>query len=209
MTLSRFLRDYVYIPLGGNRRGPVRRYLHLFATMVLGGLWHGAGWTFVLWGALHGSFLAANHLWQAWRRQRHHTPAWRGSFGRVLAVLAVLCTFLVTTLAWIPFRADSIPSAWLIMHSLVLPPAGTIDPAAAGYQLPKHAWPLIALLLAVVWLAPNTQAFCEVGRHGHGIYRLRPLRALPVRWAAALSCVVLVTALFHLQRVSTFLYYRF
>ena len=65
MTLSRFLRDYVYIPLGGNRRGPVRRYANLMATMLIGGLWHGAGWTFVIWGALHGLYLMANHAWNA------------------------------------------------------------------------------------------------------------------------------------------------
>src|SRR5438477_10215145 len=67
MTLSAFLRDYVYVPLGGNRRGKARRYLNLMATMVLGGLWHGAGWTFVAWGALHGAYLVLNHGWRAMR----------------------------------------------------------------------------------------------------------------------------------------------
>src|SRR5262249_15782124 len=61
MTLSRFLRDYLYISLGGNRQGATRRYANLFITMLLGGLWHGAGWTFVVWGALHGTYLAVNH----------------------------------------------------------------------------------------------------------------------------------------------------
>ena len=62
MTLSRFLRDYLYIRLGGNRKGPVRRYMNLFVTMLLGGLWHGAGWTYVVWGGLHGCYLIANHF---------------------------------------------------------------------------------------------------------------------------------------------------
>src|SRR5450830_1540606 len=66
MTLSRFLRDYLYIPLGGNRKGPTRRYVNLLTTMVLGGLWHGAGWTFVAWGALHGAYLCIDHVWTAW-----------------------------------------------------------------------------------------------------------------------------------------------
>ena len=65
MTLSRFLRDYVYIPLGGNRGGEARRYRNLLLTMLVGGIWHGAGWTYVIWGALHGTALAANHLWDA------------------------------------------------------------------------------------------------------------------------------------------------
>jgi D-alanyl-lipoteichoic acid acyltransferase DltB (MBOAT superfamily) len=65
ITLSRFLRDYLYIPLGGNRKGPSRRMTNLLITMLLGGLWHGAGWTFVIWGALHGLYLILNHLWRA------------------------------------------------------------------------------------------------------------------------------------------------
>jgi len=65
ITLSRFLRDYLYIPLGGNRRGPARRYLNVMITMVLGGLWHGAGWTFIAWGALHGVYLLINYAWRA------------------------------------------------------------------------------------------------------------------------------------------------
>jgi alginate O-acetyltransferase complex protein AlgI len=65
ISLSNFLRDYLYVPLGGNRKGPARRYLNLFLTMLLGGLWHGAAWTFVIWGALHGLFLMVNHLWNA------------------------------------------------------------------------------------------------------------------------------------------------
>src|SRR5258707_15298170 len=69
MTLSRFLRDYLYVPLGGNRRGEARRYVNLLVTMVLGGLWHGAAWTFVLWGGLHGIFLALNHLLIAFRQE--------------------------------------------------------------------------------------------------------------------------------------------
>src|ERR1700744_2641303 len=67
VTLSRFLRDYLYIPLGGNRHGEGRRYLNLFLTMLLGGLWHGAGWNFLVWGGLHGIYLCVNHLWQVWR----------------------------------------------------------------------------------------------------------------------------------------------
>ncbi len=75
MTLSRFLRDYLYIPLGGNRRGEFRRYMNLMVTMGLGGLWHGAAWTFVLWGLFHGTGLAIQHGWQAfWSRAGPHSP---------------------------------------------------------------------------------------------------------------------------------------
>src|SRR5437016_12464491 len=64
MPLSQFLRDYLYLPLGGNRRGSARRYVNLMITMLLGGLWHGASWTFVVWGGLHGIYLALNHAWR-------------------------------------------------------------------------------------------------------------------------------------------------
>jgi alginate O-acetyltransferase complex protein AlgI len=70
MTLSRFLRDYLYVPLGGNRKGPARRYANIMVTMLLGGLWHGAGLTFILWGGLHGLYIAINHAYRAIRRGR-------------------------------------------------------------------------------------------------------------------------------------------
>src|SRR3546814_9514092 len=82
MTLSRFLRDYLYIPLGGGRRGSVRRYGNLMITMLLGGLWHGAGWTFVVWGGLHGLMLVVNHLWRRvvpWRLETW----WSRAFARL------------------------------------------------------------------------------------------------------------------------------
>src|SRR5882757_5400938 len=83
ITLSRFLRDYLYIPLGGNRLGEQRRYINLMATMLLGGLWHGAGWNFIIWGGLHGIYLCINHLWQAWRADNNH--AWAGLVEKRLA----------------------------------------------------------------------------------------------------------------------------
>jgi D-alanyl-lipoteichoic acid acyltransferase DltB (MBOAT superfamily) len=85
MTLSRFLRDYLYLSLGGNRKGVARRYLNLFLTMLLGGLWHGAGWTFVIWGALHGAYLVVNHGFRAilerlgGDRKRSTRPGGRGA----------------------------------------------------------------------------------------------------------------------------------
>ena len=98
MTLSRFLRDYLYIPIGGSRVGPWRQLATLMITMLLGGLWHGAAWTFVLWGGLHGAALAVNH---AWERAGHTLPRH----------LAQLLTLLFVTLAWVPFRAADFTTA--------------------------------------------------------------------------------------------------
>jgi alginate O-acetyltransferase complex protein AlgI len=103
ITLSTFLREYLYIPLGGNRHGDIRRYANLMATMLLGGLWHGAGWTFVAWGALHGAYLTIVHLWH---RLCVTTQALRcpRAIARVITLLAVI-------IAWVLFRADSLSSA--------------------------------------------------------------------------------------------------
>jgi D-alanyl-lipoteichoic acid acyltransferase DltB (MBOAT superfamily) len=113
ITLSRFLRDYLYIPLGGNRRGPVRRYVNLGIVMLLGGLWHGANWTFVVWGAVHGLMLALNHAWRA--------IPFSNSFvfkTRPAERIATFTTFVAVTLAWIPFRADSLADARTMMSYL-------------------------------------------------------------------------------------------
>jgi D-alanyl-lipoteichoic acid acyltransferase DltB (MBOAT superfamily) len=109
MTLSRWLRDYVYIPLGGNRKGETRTYVNLMATMLIGGLWHGAGWTFVIWGGLHGTYLAVGRL----RHGRDASPPtgfalWRRRF----------VTFQLVCLAWIFFRADSFGTAMDLITGL-------------------------------------------------------------------------------------------
>jgi len=113
ISLSTWLRDYLYIPLGGNRHGRARTYLNLFLTMLLGGLWHGAAWTFVVWGALHGAALAVNRFWSERRaRPQPKPPAlWRR------AVLVVL-TFHFVCLGWIFFRAPTFASAWLVLERL-------------------------------------------------------------------------------------------
>ena len=104
ISLSTWLRDYLYIPLGGNRLGSGRTYLNLIATMLLGGLWHGPKWTFVIWGGLHGVALAVNRAW----RERTQLAAPRGPVGRVIGTF---CTFHFVLVAWVFFRADSFRSA--------------------------------------------------------------------------------------------------
>ncbi len=105
MTLSRFLRDYLYIPLGGSRRGPSRQALALGATMLLGGLWHGAAWTFVAWGALHGIGLA---LGMAWRRMG----------GKLPTALGWVVTMVFVFLCWVPFRAESFEASLVVWGGL-------------------------------------------------------------------------------------------
>jgi D-alanyl-lipoteichoic acid acyltransferase DltB (MBOAT superfamily) len=105
MTLSRFLRDYIYIPLGGNRKGDMRLYLNLMATFIIGGIWHGAGWTFVLWGFLHGAALIVYQLYK------------RLDF-KISNILAWLITFNFINITWVFFRASDIEDALNILSSM-------------------------------------------------------------------------------------------
>jgi alginate O-acetyltransferase complex protein AlgI len=138
MTLSRFLRDYLYIPLGGNRHGLTRQLAALLITMALGGLWHGAGWTFVIWGLLHGIGLAAGVLWRRWFVPISRPMGW-----------AMLMVFLLVS--WVFFRAPSIAAAWNVLVAMV---------AGGG-----SAWPrglgTIVIAAAVVFLAPTSQMIAD------------------------------------------------
>jgi D-alanyl-lipoteichoic acid acyltransferase DltB (MBOAT superfamily) len=106
MTLSRFLRDYLYIPLGGNRCGAVRQAVNVVATMLLGGLWHGANWTFVVWGGLHGAALAVNHVWQGWGLRLPRPVAWA-------------VTLLFVMAGWVLFRSAEFATAGDVLLSMV------------------------------------------------------------------------------------------
>jgi D-alanyl-lipoteichoic acid acyltransferase DltB (MBOAT superfamily) len=200
MTLSRFLRDYLYFPLGGNRRGPVRRYVNLMIVMLLGGLWHGAGWTYVVWGGLHGLYLVINHLW-------------RGVVGFSLPpVIARGLTFLAVLIAWVPFRAASLDAAgklWTAMLGLGSPLGAPLGTATAGGD-----WIACLALLGIAWFAPNTQQIMARYRPGLGVED-----ATPARWtwrpnvvAAVAVCLLLAPALYFVvftHRVSDFLYFQF
>jgi hypothetical protein len=204
------LRDYLYIPLGGNRHGAVRRWLNLWVTMVLGGLWHGASWTFVAWGALHGSYLVVNHAWTAWLGERRPTSGWAG---RSYALGAGALTFLAVMLAWLPFRAPTFDSAGRVALGLVTWPAPGAPgpfPHLVGHLAPEPTWALVylSLGLGLVWLAPNTatifglrEATSEPGTQaGH----FRP------GWGSALVLAALCClSLAFLHRESPFLYYQF
>jgi alginate O-acetyltransferase complex protein AlgI len=117
ITLSQWLRDYLYIALGGNRLGQVRTYFNLMATMVLGGLWHGANWTFVVWGALHGVYLIGHRLLAGALRRvgvRDADPA-----GRMLSMVGLPLTFVLVLVTWVFFRAGSFSDAWAVLSAMV------------------------------------------------------------------------------------------
>ena len=109
ITLSRFLKDYVYIPLGGNRKSEIQTYTNLFTTFLLGGIWHGAGWTFVLWGALHGAALVIHRAWQKLGLKMPTLLAW-------------FLTFNFINIAWVFFRATNFDSALKVLHGMFMGP---------------------------------------------------------------------------------------
>ncbi len=232
MTLSRFLRDYLYFPLGGGRRGPVRRYVNLMIVMVLGGLWHGAGWTFVAWGALHGGYLCVNHAWRGLRPRigLSGPPRWWGR------TLAVTITFLAVVVAWVFFRATSFDGALTMLAGMsgangaVVPPghllreAWTVDLAnALGVEVGRPAYfdglkqaKKIAGMLLIVFLLPTTQQL--MARAGAALetypgevpaMRRQWMLWRPTRLWALVASTMAVVALFHLVRFSEFLYYQF
>jgi alginate O-acetyltransferase complex protein AlgI len=136
ITLSTWLRDYLYIPLGGNRAGRARQLVNLMVTMLLGGLWHGASWAFVLWGALHGGAIALAHMlrWSPFRALLDAVPRW----------LWLLLTFHFVTWVWVPFRAGSSPDTIATLRRVALGPF-TAPLGDAARVLSDNVWPLILL----------------------------------------------------------------
>jgi len=226
VSLSRFLRDFVYVPLGGGAGGPVRRTVNLFITMVLGGLWHGANWTFVLWGAFHGVLLAINHLWRQWRGPRAATAAtrlagWATTFtafviGMVLFRAADLATALNMFQAMAGFggveRAATMNVAWDSwgMRVGLIPEEFVRVWLGANWSVVGSLWTAVALAIALI--VPDTMELVDY-REGEPHARWR--RAVGVLkwqpsplWAAAL--IALFAAVYaNLLNITEFLYYQF
>jgi alginate O-acetyltransferase complex protein AlgI len=153
ISLSGWLRDYLYIPLGGNRKGPLRTYANLMITMLLGGLWHGASWTFVAWGALHGALLGIERWLRGLLGPRQHQPS-AVSRSKISSALAMLGTFLVVTITWVFFRAGSFTEAW---HMLSCMAGVTTSQRVSLYASDIIAvWLIIGLTLAVQWRLRTT-----------------------------------------------------
>ena len=203
MTLSRFLRDYVYIALGGNRLGTMRRYVNLMMTMLLGGLWHGAGWTFVLWGAIHGAYLIVGHLSLGLRAAQ---PEARPSMIRTW--VARTATFLAILVAWVVFRAESLPSAFGLLATMF----GFEGFVFELLQTPGEDVPLIIGMLALAWFAPNTQEVMatevKVPLLDSGRVLSRPQWQPSFRWAMVVA-TLLVVSVASLSELSEFLYFQF
>lgn len=213
ITLSRFLRDYLYIPLGGNRKGPSRRYLNLMITMLLGGLWHGAGWTFIIWGALHGGYLV---LHQGWIAACSRWP-WAAAVAAALgSVGARVITVLAVIVAWVFFRSADLDTAGQMLKSM----AGLNGfDFTSSVKLSSFAI-RVALLSVLVWYLPNTQQWLArfqpaLTHEGLGLSPVegsKPLARFEWKpskvWAAAVA-VIAVYSVTQMSRVSEFIYWQF
>jgi len=236
ITLSRFLRDYLYIPLGGNRKGPLRRGINLMITMLLGGLWHGAGWTFVIWGGLHGVYMLINHAWQGFRRLLGQDIKKSSFVGRLASMTL---TFTAVVVAWVFFRAKSFDSALSILQSMIGLNGFALPETYLGYlnrlfslgtRLAELGWQFerieffkgireiasLGFLLLLVWFAPNTQQLMARYRPAFDTYKGKSesscwqwMQWQPRRRWAIVCSVVTLLAILGLTRVSEFLYFQF
>lgn len=211
ISLSTFLRDYLYIPLGGNRCGGARRYANLLLTMLIGGMWHGAGWTFIVWGGLHGSYLVINHAWQHVRGPR--------SAGAAERAAAWLLTFVAVVVAWVFFRAHDFGSAWSVIAGMAgLHGVGGFTLNLADAQTLDYLalFGALAVLLPAVAALPNSQQLvarwlvqeppprtASAGGSGALAWRSPPL------WVAIAWGIVAAVGLMHVSQPTQFLYFNF
>lgn len=174
ISLSTWLMEYLYFPLGGNRRGKARTYINLFITMLLGGLWHGAAWTFVVWGALHGAALCIH---KAWMKFSGHDKNYKGTlFGNMLS--AVL-TYVFVSFCWIFFRAENFPVAFAVIKGLFTWQEGIVY---------VSAWTLVAVVLTVVFTTIAIIRSSKKNTSPEGFY---PTVALNRVWSLTILIVVI------------------
>lgn len=217
MTLSAFLKEYLYFSLGGNRKGPFRRYFNLLLTMILGGLWHGASWTFVFWGALHGFYLCVNHAWRALK------------FKFINPLMAKTITFISVIVAWVFFRAENFSDAAAILKGM-LGLNGFALPASYAAWIPSwipikyndymtylfkgaHEALFIVLLLVIVTTFPNSQQFISqkfygISSNGRELSMTLAPNSVKFYWAV-LICLVFVVCLLFSISPNAFIYFRF
>jgi alginate O-acetyltransferase complex protein AlgI len=203
MTLSRFLRDYLYIPLGGNRGGPLRVAAALMATMLLGGLWHGASWSFMLWGGLHGALLIINRWWG--------TTALHGSLAALTGApasawhwLCIVLTFNAVCLAWCFFRLTHLQDSLACIAKWI---AFDWDKAFAGGSADPALWTLLAAY-GVATFAARTMTNSEPVQAAVARLDARPLTSGTV-WGASLGLLALALLLAPGTQVQPFIYFQF
>lgn len=212
ITLSLFLREYCYYPLGGNRGTKTAKYRNLFITMILAGIWHGANWTFIIFGILHGAMLTMNHWWrelQGKTKYDQQIPLFHFC-GYVLLTYFLLCVTLVI------FRADSVTDAWII-YKAMFAVESVPDGMRTVTTLPGVGVALVYYFIGlfVVWFLPNTNQFMNIVGPGESRQDniewglARTLRWKPNVFWSIVTAVMFVIALVNLPKANEFLYFQF
>lgn len=209
VTLSTWLRDYVYIPLGGNRRGEVSTYINLMITMLLGGLWHGASWTFVAWGALHGLYLAIEKVINKVSKKKNITPVEemqplmveRASIAPaffssnvVRNIALALVTYLLVNITWVFFRAADFTSAWRLLQSMFGSDAGGV-PVLTTIDMIKVSIVTIGMV-SFHWIMRNTTVWQTANR---------------IKWwiTAILWSITIIAIIMSQKSSDSFIYFQF
>ncbi|MDR1777798.1 MAG: MBOAT family protein [Desulfovibrio sp.] len=209
ITLGAWLRDCLYIPFGGNRAGRLKQYRNLFLTMFIGGIWHGAGWTFVIWGALHGLMLCVNHFFKS---KIKGSPAERALSSLPCRIFFILLTFVCINACWVVFRSLTVHGAMSMYAAMLHGPfavSGAEGCLAAllpnNYFLGWQPFALLALSFVLVWAFPNSRELLRGRADGSSPWLRWSPSAL---WAGGLAALVFV-CLILASRKSTFLYFQF
>lgn len=179
ISLSTWLQEYLYIPLGGNRKGKVRTYINLLITMILGGLWHGASWTFVFWGFLHGMALCIHKLFLKFRGNRKQTKAG--------TLLSVIVTYVFVCLCWIFFRADSFDIAMTVLKKCIIWSPGIIQ---------IYSWVIPSILLLLIstfaaYLKSNSNVISGENKKISKIQGFYPILNLNKFWSLFILCLIM------------------
>ena len=208
ITLSRFLRDYLYIPLGGNRRGYMRQRVNLMITMLLGGIWHGAAWTFLLWGALHGAMLVVHRTWERSKYGASHT---------LPAAAACCLTLICVVLAWVPFRAADFATTFEMYAGLFGLNGFTMAHTSVSIDSPASIVSFVVVALVAVLRLPNTYEWLGSASPGlpsqgyPATFVIAPERFAwqPDRRHGAAFALLLFVCFVKLNDVSPFIYFQF
>ena len=226
ITLSNFLRDYIYIPLGGNRLGQLRKYFNLVFTMLVGGLWHGASFNFIVWGFLHGMFLALHHLFN------FLFPI--NSLSRPYKIFSILLTFVFVNVTWVFFRSDNLSSAFTIIRSLFLLNGISLPQTLHHFSsyLPfnfsysgffpltslsgSKLLPILLLSTIIVFFAPNSNTLVFQPNPKSSFNILRPVLNTNgvfnwiLCWRTYLfTAILLLFSFLCISKASPYLYYQF
>lgn len=215
ITLSSFLRDYLYIPLGGNRCGKIRRNINIMVTMLLGGLWHGASWNFVVWGGLHGIYLVINHAY------RKIMTSLKFTHTRIFIPIYWLITFFSVVIAWVFFRSASFSRSWEILSGMAGMNGATLTPDWASFTWfrsilfdlgVKVEWPVTWALIGGKWQILMLVVCCLMVVFLPNSFewaRNRFRRKNLTLAHAALVGLILALSVCSLDQVSEFLYFQF